>query len=431
MIRSDVAVIFSAAMALAVAACPARGQFSEGPGPGPQANIDGFAVVGKGTAAAKPNRLEIDLEVSAASELTADAIVKYRDAKKRLQDAFAALKMSNVAVEERGLLVDQKGQAFNPYYMDMPPARKGKVEVQLTRKLVVSVSEHPHDGRRGPAPARGQAAGRGPGRRRQGRRRGGFQSVLLLPVQRSGRQARPVHPRRFRRAPGEGLRRGDRRRPGEGRRGWPSSAASSSAASRASARSWCRARSLRGDGVLLRRQPHRNDEEVPRKRLESSRFQEIPVRVELHGAVRPGRVAEGREAEVRNDQSRSSLPDRHRSGPAGASSCGAAASGSPPLAGGGLAVARRRARPGEGGPAQARDARDAPGRDQGAGLPRRAAGRGRVVDHRRRPGVSGRDDRPGRDGLPGPRELADAGQVFARTSRGPSSSSSGAARRPG
>lgn len=138
MSRSDVAVGFLVAMALAIAVCPARGQFVEGPGA--QANIDGFAVVGKGTAAAKPNRLEIEMEVSASSELSADAIVKYRDSKKRLQDAFSTLKMSNVAVEEKGLLVDQKGQAFNPYYMDMPPARKGKIEVQLRRKLVVSVS---------------------------------------------------------------------------------------------------------------------------------------------------------------------------------------------------------------------------------------------------------------------------------------------------
>jgi len=142
MIRSDVAVIFFTAMVLGSSACAAVGQFNQGPGAqgGTQANIDGFAVVGKGTAAAKPNRLEIELEVSAASELSADAIVKYRDAKKRLQDAFSTLKMSNVAVEEKGLLVDQKGQAFNPYYMDMPPARKGKVEVELKRKLVVSVS---------------------------------------------------------------------------------------------------------------------------------------------------------------------------------------------------------------------------------------------------------------------------------------------------
>src|SRR5271157_1132545 len=101
--RSDLAVTFSTAMALAISACPAVGQFYEGPGAlgGTQANIDGFAVVGKGTAAAKPNRMEIDLEVSAASELSADAIVKYRDAKKRLQDAFSTLKMSHVAVEEK------------------------------------------------------------------------------------------------------------------------------------------------------------------------------------------------------------------------------------------------------------------------------------------------------------------------------------------
>ncbi len=139
MTRWNIAVV---ALALAGAACPARAQFfpSGGGGTGASENIEGFTVAGKGAAGARPNRLEIDLEVSAASELSSDAIVKYRDAKKRLQEAFAALKLGNVGVEERGLLVDQKGQAFNPYYMDSPPARRGKIEVQLTRKLVVSCS---------------------------------------------------------------------------------------------------------------------------------------------------------------------------------------------------------------------------------------------------------------------------------------------------
>ena len=121
--RSDIAVICFSALALAITASPARGQIADGSGAFGTQNIDGFAVVGKGTAAAKPNKLEIDLEVSASSELSADAIIKYRDAKKRLQDAFSTLKMSNVAVEEKGLLVDEKGQAFNPYYMDTPPAQ--------------------------------------------------------------------------------------------------------------------------------------------------------------------------------------------------------------------------------------------------------------------------------------------------------------------
>jgi len=139
MTRWNIAVV---ALALAGVACPARAQFfqSGGGGTGASDNIEGFTVAGKGAAGARPNRLEIDLEVSAASELSSDAIVKYRDAKKRLQEAFAALKLGNVGVEERGLLVDQKGQAFNPYYMDSQPARRGKIEVQLTRKLVVSCS---------------------------------------------------------------------------------------------------------------------------------------------------------------------------------------------------------------------------------------------------------------------------------------------------
>jgi hypothetical protein len=48
--------------------------------------------------------------------------------------------MNNVAVEERALAVEQKGQVFNPYMMDTPPVRRGKVDVQLTRKLVVTCS---------------------------------------------------------------------------------------------------------------------------------------------------------------------------------------------------------------------------------------------------------------------------------------------------
>ena len=136
MIRSSIAVIVLGALALAGANRPARAQLP-GPGSGASQNLEGFTVAGKGAVGARPNRLEIDLEVSAASEMTSDVIVKYRDAKKRIQEAFTTLKMGNVTVEERALHVDQKGQVFNPYMMDMPPARKGKVEVQLTRKLVI------------------------------------------------------------------------------------------------------------------------------------------------------------------------------------------------------------------------------------------------------------------------------------------------------
>ena len=77
----------------------------------------------------------------ASSELTADAIVKYRDAKRRIRDAFAALKLGNVTVDERGLLVDQKGQMQNPYFFDYQPNTRTKTEVQLTRKLVVKAAD--------------------------------------------------------------------------------------------------------------------------------------------------------------------------------------------------------------------------------------------------------------------------------------------------
>ena len=136
-----------AALALALvwlsASSPARAQPFDpmGNATGQTHNIEGFTVTGKGHVAAKPNLVEIDMDVSASSELTADAIVKFRDAKKRIRDAFAALKLGNVAVEERGLLVDQKGQMQSPYWFDYQPNTRNRTEVQLSRRLVVRATE--------------------------------------------------------------------------------------------------------------------------------------------------------------------------------------------------------------------------------------------------------------------------------------------------
>jgi uncharacterized protein len=137
-----------AALALALAcslgggAGSARGQFYGPNSSGPIENIEGFTVVGKSSVMARPNVVEIDLSVSAGSELTADAIVKYRDARRKLRDAFAALKLANVAVEERGLLVDQKGAMNNMYFFGgYQPNQRNKTEVQLSRKLVVRGSD--------------------------------------------------------------------------------------------------------------------------------------------------------------------------------------------------------------------------------------------------------------------------------------------------
>jgi uncharacterized protein YggE len=120
---------------------PSRAQFFPQNPVAPTENIEGFTVAGKAYSVAKPNSVEIDLEVSASSELTADAIVKYRDAKKRIHDAFTALKLKNIGIEERGLLVDQKGMMQNPYFFGGMPNTRSKTEVQLSRKLVVKANE--------------------------------------------------------------------------------------------------------------------------------------------------------------------------------------------------------------------------------------------------------------------------------------------------
>lgn len=125
-------------MVVALAA-PAQGQFylpGQG-GAGAAANIEGFTVVGKGSATARPDRLEIDLTVAAASELTADAIVKYRDAKKRIEGAFADLKLEDVSIEERGLTVNRKSAMQNPYGGWNNQQTRAKTEVELSRRLVV------------------------------------------------------------------------------------------------------------------------------------------------------------------------------------------------------------------------------------------------------------------------------------------------------
>lgn len=130
-------------LAVTGAVGPARAQYFPpgASGQGSGGDLQGLTVAGKAAIAASPNLVEIDLEVSSASELTADAIVKYRDAKRRLREAFAALKLDNVAVEERGLLVDKKGMVNNYYFGGMPQASNTKTEVQLTRKLVVKCSD--------------------------------------------------------------------------------------------------------------------------------------------------------------------------------------------------------------------------------------------------------------------------------------------------
>ncbi|WP_169977237.1 SIMPL domain-containing protein [Tautonia rosea] len=136
------AVVFLGTIGLGLEAHKAFGQVVYTPRDKAAEDIEGITVSGKAIVDAMPNLMEIDLHVTSASELTADAIVKYRDAKARIEEAFANLKLDQVEIEERGLLVDQKGPAPNQYGgIDPRTTLSAKPEVQLSRKLVVRCSE--------------------------------------------------------------------------------------------------------------------------------------------------------------------------------------------------------------------------------------------------------------------------------------------------
>ncbi len=66
---------------------------------------DGISVYGTGQVAARPNLVEVDLKVLGKAELTGDALVKYRDAKKRLIESLEKLGLENLSTEERGVSI--------------------------------------------------------------------------------------------------------------------------------------------------------------------------------------------------------------------------------------------------------------------------------------------------------------------------------------
>ena len=68
-------------------------------------DASGITVSGSGKASAKPTSVEIPCIVSGDAELTADAIVKYRDARKRAVDAIQGLKIAGLTVESKGYSV--------------------------------------------------------------------------------------------------------------------------------------------------------------------------------------------------------------------------------------------------------------------------------------------------------------------------------------
>lgn len=63
----------------------------------------GITVHGESQVIVQPNLLELDIHISGSAELTDDAMVKYRDAKKRVVEAFEELKIDDLEIVHEGV----------------------------------------------------------------------------------------------------------------------------------------------------------------------------------------------------------------------------------------------------------------------------------------------------------------------------------------
>jgi uncharacterized protein len=134
-------VLWAAAVALVLvfSAAPASAQYMQG-----NSDAPGILVYGNGETVATPDLVEISLRANAAAELTADAIVKYRDTKRRTLEAFEKLDLKDkLEVRELGVsLADQTSaeqmQMMWRGGMGNQPAGKTKVEISSALQLRLS-----------------------------------------------------------------------------------------------------------------------------------------------------------------------------------------------------------------------------------------------------------------------------------------------------
>ena len=125
---------------LLLADSPARAQ--EPPPPPGAGPGDGISVSGSGEAKGKPTAVEISAVVSGDAELAADAIVKYRDAKRRAVEALEGLKLEGLKIESGGFGINQGVDAAQQQAMmnGNPMAAGGvKQRVTVTEQLTVTL----------------------------------------------------------------------------------------------------------------------------------------------------------------------------------------------------------------------------------------------------------------------------------------------------
>ncbi|HEX3997743.1 MAG TPA: SIMPL domain-containing protein [Pirellulales bacterium] len=103
---------------------------------------EGIVVRGDGSATARPTQIEISATLNGDAPLAADALVKFRDAKKRAFAAIAGLKNPDLSIEPGGVSVGGGGSDANTQMMIMrgmtPPNNSQSVRLSETSRIVLA-----------------------------------------------------------------------------------------------------------------------------------------------------------------------------------------------------------------------------------------------------------------------------------------------------
>ena len=131
-------------LTVALACILATGFVTTGSAQVPQGFGDNrIMVTGVGELRARPDTVELAVRVSGDAELSDDAMVKYRSAKKAAEDAVAALKLANLTMESQGFSLaggmDQREQQRR-IHGGQPPTNL-RLQVQYSGVLRIRLSE--------------------------------------------------------------------------------------------------------------------------------------------------------------------------------------------------------------------------------------------------------------------------------------------------
>jgi uncharacterized protein YggE len=100
-----------------------------------------ITVTGSGDAKARPTIVEMTAVVSGEAELAADAVVKYKDSRRRAVKALEDLKIPSLAIESKGFTLNQGIDSNQQQMMmmrgQMPTTSKQRVQVTEPLRLVI------------------------------------------------------------------------------------------------------------------------------------------------------------------------------------------------------------------------------------------------------------------------------------------------------